>query len=381
MVVMREQMNDICMDLKKKMVFVVGPRQAGKTWLAKEIARSYRHALYLNYDQVDDRGVVHAQAWPEETELLVIDECHKMPGWKQYLKGVYDTKPSHLQILVTGSAKLNTFRQAGDSLVGRFFCHRLLPLTLAELQANDQVMPLHHLLARGGYPEPLLAERLVDANRWRDQYLDGILTTDVQDFGGIADVRYLKLLVALLRERVGSPVSYQSLARDLGCAVNTVKKYLEWLENLYVVFRVQPHARNVARSLEKAPKIYFYDQGLVKGDAGAKFENFVALSLLKETWLRQDRMAEPVHLAYLRTRDGREVDFAWVHDQTLKALIEVKHADATWSRHLRYFSDRLAVPGYQVVQNVRLERQEGRLQLRKGESFLSNLHQAFPAEG
>ena len=97
----RMQQNFIVQDLTRKMVILVGPRQAGKTWLAKNIAKDFSRSVYLNYDQVKDWEIINNQAWLAQTELLILDELQKMPGWKNYLKGVYDTKPDHLKILVT----------------------------------------------------------------------------------------------------------------------------------------------------------------------------------------------------------------------------------------------------------------------------------------
>ena len=103
----RSQTEKIFQDLPKKIVFLVGPRQVGKTWLAKEIAAGFENAVYLNYDHLSDREIIRKEAWREKTELLVLDELHKMPDWKNYLKGVFDTRQPHLKILVTGSARLD----------------------------------------------------------------------------------------------------------------------------------------------------------------------------------------------------------------------------------------------------------------------------------
>ncbi len=120
-----------------------------------------------------------------------------------------------------------------------------------------------------------------DTNRWRLQYIDGLIRTDILDFEKIHDFRVIQLNLELQRHRVGSPVSWSSLARDVNCAPNTIKRYVEILESLFIVFRVTPYHRNIGRSLLKEPKIYFYDTGMVKGDDGIRLENPVATSLLK----------------------------------------------------------------------------------------------------
>ncbi len=143
----RAQASYILKDLKKKMVFLIGPRQVGKTWLAKRISEEYEKPMYLNYDRLEDRKLIKDEAWPETADLLIFDEIHKMPEWKNYVKGIYDTKPQTLHLLVTGSARLDTFRQAGDSLAGRFFRHRLFPLSYKELPDKGRFGPRCPLLS------------------------------------------------------------------------------------------------------------------------------------------------------------------------------------------------------------------------------------------
>jgi predicted AAA+ superfamily ATPase len=166
----RIQKSKILQDLEKKIVLLVGPRQAGKTWLAKDIAAEFERAVYLNYDQVQDREIMQAQSWLPTTDLLILDELHKMDGWKNYLKGVYDTKKPSMRILVTGSARLNIYDQLGDSLAGRYFRSRLLPFSLAELKQLHQEVDINRLITRGGFPEPYLAATETEADRWRMQY-------------------------------------------------------------------------------------------------------------------------------------------------------------------------------------------------------------------
>ena len=279
----RLQTEKILKDLDEKIVFIVSPRQVGKTWLANEVGKRFASTVYLNYDHVQDREIIREEGWRASTDLLILDELHKMSGWKNYLKGVFDTKSPRLRIIVTGSARLDAFRQAGDSLAGRFYFHRLLPFSLRELGDWEKGRALELLLDRGGFPEPLFAENGDEAARWRKQYADGLIRSDILDFETIHDMRAIKLLLELLQTRVGSPVSFTSLARDVGISPSTVLKYVQILEALYIAFRVTPYSHNIARSLLKEPKLYFFDSGMVKGDAGAKLENTVAVSPCSST--------------------------------------------------------------------------------------------------
>jgi predicted AAA+ superfamily ATPase len=371
----RYQTEKIIHDLPKKIVFLVGPRQVGKTWLAKEIAAGYTNAVYLNYDHLSDRKIIREEAWREKTELLVLDELHKMPDWKNYLKGVFDTRQPHLKILVTGSARLDFVRRGGDSLAGRFFAHRLLPFGLRELENTPFAGDLERLIGRGGFPEPFLAGDPLDAERWRRQYTDGLVRTDILDFETIHDLRAMMLLVAMLRQRVGSPISYTSIARDIGISPSTVIKYLQMLEALYIVFRVTPFSHNIARSLLKEPKIYFFDTGMVEGDAGARFENCMAVSLLKHVYGLADYHGEEVGLHYVRTKDGREVDFCLVKNNRIETLLECKTAERTAGPHLPYFCEKYRLKGVQAVQELRTERRAGDLiEIRSAAQYLKELY-------
>ena len=369
----RTQAKAIKRDLDKKMVLLSGPRQVGKSYLARSIAEGFRAPLYLNHDNAQDRAIIANQVWRSTTDLLVLDELHKMRGWKSYLKGLFDTRPKGLRILVTGSARLETFRQSGDSLAGRYFLHRLLPVSPAEATAAGVNVDLAHFLERGGFPEPFLAEDPADAGRWRRQYIDGLVREDILTFENVHELRAISLLLELLRERVASPVSYQSLSEDLGIAPNTVKRYIEILEALYIVFLVQPHARSIARSLNRQPKLYFYDTGLVNGDEGKRLENLVAGCLQKHLFLLEDRDGIPRTLRYLRTKDGKEVDFVLVEEKRPTLMIEVKASDRELAPGLVFFHDRYAIPGVQLVGDLRVESEHKGLAILRALDWLKQL--------
>ena len=370
----RKQKEQIKKDLEKKMVFLVGPRQVGKTWLAKDISKEYKSFAYLNYDSRDDRTIIRNEQWPPVTELLIFDELHKMPKWKNFLKGVYDTKEPGQKILVTGSARLETFRQAGDSLAGRFFVHRLLPFSLSELSGTDLAEDTDRLIARGGFPEPFLATEDTDAARWRKQYVDGLIREDILDFERIADFRAMGDVLSFLRRGVGSPVSYVSLAGDAGISPTTARKYVDILEALFIIFRVAPYHTRITRSLRKEAKVYFFDTGLVVGDEGAKYENFVAVSLLKSVLGRNDTLGESNALRYIRTKEKKEVDFCLVNTENeVDALIESKLSRKQLDPNLRYFSKKYDLKAVQVVKSLRQERVVDDIPITGAKSFLSSL--------
>jgi predicted AAA+ superfamily ATPase len=367
----RMQTAAIIKDLSSKMVLISGPRQVGKTWLAKEIGKQFSPTVYLNYDNLADRQIIKEITWPEKTKLVILDEIHKMPNWKSYLKGVFDQKPQGLRIIVTGSARLETFKDSGDSLAGRFFLHRLLPFSLEEVKETFLANNLDHFLERGGFPEPLLAKNAIEAKRWRAQYVQGLIREDILNFEQVNDFQAIKLVFELLRSKVGSPISYASIAQDVEIAPNTVKKYLQIMEALFLVFRVSPFSKNIARSLKKEAKIYFFDTGLVRGNEGLILENEIAVQLLKKCYLRSDLEGDDWELQYLRTKEGREVDFALVKNQTITKLIEVKKRQSQISANLQYFTKKYNLKGLQLVKELRQESQKGNIQVVRADRYLA----------
>lgn len=372
---MKRYLDDlIAVDLQRKMVFVTGARQVGKTTLSQHLRAAASPSQYLNYDVSADRAVIERQSWPPEVKLLVLDELHKKTGWKAWLKGVVDGCPAGQQLLVTGSARMDTFRQTGDSLAGRFLSWRLHPISVKEwcelspqAAAGQPPSPdeaLAHLLNRGGFPEPCLFPATPagdkNAKRWRAQYANGLVREDVLEFSRIHEVGAMRVLLELLRERVGSPLSLASIGRDLGLSQPTVKRFIDILQALYIVFTVQPWHHNIARSLLQSPKVYFYDTGMVTGTQtqardnaaqGLQFENAVAGMLLKHVEFLQDSEAAPTRLHYVRTKEGAEIDFALSRGSVLTHLIECKWADEVphkaFAKFMHYW------PTAQAVQLVR----------------------------
>ena len=335
-------------DLSQKMVLLSGPRQSGKTTLARGLGAHD----YLNFDDREHRIRFREKLWDRSVTYLVFDELHKMRAWKRWLKGVYDTEGIPPGVVVTGSARLDTYRKVGDSLAGRYFAYRLHPLDPREVSLLGQMKPadvVDRILEVGGFPEPFLKGTSRFYGRWRRTHLDIILRQDLVDLETAPNIAAIESLVDLLRDRVGSPVSVRSLCEDLQASDKTVRRWLRMLENMYVLFRVTPFHKNIARANRKQAKYYFFDVARVRGK-GARLENLVASSLLKECHYRQDVLGEDWALHYVRKAGGAEVDFLIVHDGTPTHLIEVKTSDMTPSKNFRTFAS--VLPGATKVQVV-----------------------------
>lgn len=325
-------------DLDKKIILLTGPRQTGKTTLSKMLGDDFD---YFSYDNVDDRLGLQEGSWDRSKPLVIFDELHKLKNWKSWLKGIYDKEGIPPSLLVTGSARLDTHKKVGDSLAGRFFQFRLHPLDLKEintyLKPDDPDVELDKLLAVGGFPEPFLNGTSRFYNRWKKSHLDIILKQDLIALENVQQITQIETLIQLLQHRVGSPISYISLAQDLQCSDKTVKRWLTILENMYVLFKVPPFHKNIARAIQKAPKFYFYDTGQVLGEKGVKLENAVACAIQKELHFLEDCLGEEGNLYYVKNKDGKEIDFCISKNNTPSLLVEVKWNDNNLSPNFEIF--------------------------------------------
>jgi uncharacterized protein len=339
-------------ELNRKIILLTGPRQCGKTTLAKMLVPQYQ---YLNHDLAEHRLLLREKSWDRRQPLVIFDELHKMPQWKRWLKGIYDVEGLPPALLVTGSARLSAFRKVGDSLAGRHFEFRLHPLDVKEAVAHTELSKadaLARLLQVGGFPEPFLDGRKSFYNRWKRSHIDLILKEDLVTLTAVRDIHSIEVLIELLRSRVGSPVSVNSLARDLQKSPQTVQNWLKLLEDLYVIFRVNPYHKNIARALLQAPKYYFFDSAMVEGELGLRLENIVACALLKEIQRKIDVDGEPFDLHYIKNKDGYEIDFLVTYQKKPHQLIEVKWQDTNLSPNFKKLLADLSIPRIQVVSEL-----------------------------
>lgn len=325
--------HQISKDLIRKMVFVAGPRQVGKTTLAKQFL-PVSQVGYLNWDIAFQRELILKHELPN-TSLWVFDEIHKFRDWRNYLKGVYDQYEKQHQILVTGSAQLDCYRRGGDSLQGRYHYLRLYPLSVAEVGIHN-ASGLRQLLMLGGFPEPFFTGELIEAKRWSRDYRHRLIEEDLVKLEQIRDLGRLELLMIRLPELVGSPLSINALREDLQVSHATVANWLDIFTRLYAIFRIAPFGSPQLRAVKKEQKHYHFDWSLVQTE-GARFENMVAVHLLKWVHFEEDTKARHLELRYFRDIDGREVDFIIIENHVPILAIECKYSDGDISKGLKYF--------------------------------------------
>ena len=330
----RSTLDAIQIDLNAKMVLVSGPRQVGKTTLAKQLLKD--ESGYLNWDIADDRTRILRQELPP-SDLWVFDEIHKFKGWRNYLKGLWDGRTPRQRILVTGSARLDLVRRAGDSLQGRYHLHRLLPLSVAEVGGTQEA--LEQLFRLSGFPEPFYSGSERTARRWSRDYRTLLARDEITTLDRIDDLDRLELLMLRLPDCVGSLLSLNALREDLEVSHKTIARWMTALERLYALFRITPIGGPKIRAIRKAPKHYHFDWTVVENDA-ARFENLVACHLLKYVHREQDREGRDLDLQYFRDRDGREVDFIVTEKAKPILAVECKLNEAPLDRSVRYLKER-----------------------------------------
>lgn len=359
----------------RQMAFLSGPRQVGKTTLASALLPQAR---YYNYDRSTDALLLSAgpDRVADDAGLsapavaragVIFDEIHKFSGWKRFLKGFFDVYGKGLRIAVTGSARLNVYKRGGDSLMGRYFPYRIHPLSIGELadgaldltqlyraprRVNRQTIDT--LLRFGGYPEPFLSASDRFYNRWRNARRDLIFHEDLRDLSRVQDIRGVRALSDLLAARVSGGINYSGLATDLQVSPDTVKAWIGLLESVYEVYTVRPWARNVANTIRKQPKVYFWDWSSLKA-GGMRNENFAASHLLKSVQWWTDSGLGQFDLFYVRDKQQREVDFLVVKDDEPYLLVECKTSlEEPLSPALCHFNDVLR-PRYAVQVAVEAE--------------------------
>jgi len=243
-------------DLKRKMVFVGGPRQVGKTIMSLDIlGGDEQHPAYFNWDYADDKRLLLQGGLPSGQKLVILDEIHKYKNWRNFVKGLYVKNKSQVSFLVTGSARLDYYRKGGDSLRGRYHYYRLHPLSLYELNSNPNKNDLQALLQFGGFPEPFFAQSERDWKRWQRERISRVIHEDLVSLEHVKEVSQLDLLAVLLQDRVASLLSINSLREDLVASHEAVSRWVQILENLYYCFRIRPYAAKKIKALKNIPVI------------------------------------------------------------------------------------------------------------------------------
>ena len=371
-------------DWGRQMRFITGPRQSGKTTLAKlKLEKENIKKLYYLWDLRSVRNLYKENELfftqdaynPRKKLWVCFDEIHKMPKWKNIIKGIFDQTEDHYQFIITGSAKLNITRRAGDSLSGRYFTFHLFPLCLAEIK-NAKIAAknppdnsldfitqklgnkpeskehLSTLLEYGGFPEPFSRQSKKFHYKWTEDYLDKVINEDIGSLTRIVEKEYLYDLYRLLPEMIGNPISQNSLASHLESTIPTIKNYLRRLSDFYLAFKISPYSKNIKRALLKAPKVYLYDWTNIN-DKAKRFENYVACEIQTLIHFWMEATGKKYSLFYIRTKEKQEIDFLILKGNAPWLLIEAKYSNVPLAKH--HFTISKALGNIPFVQVCREE--------------------------
>jgi uncharacterized protein len=358
-----------------QMIFISGPRQSGKTTFAKILGTGFTNYLYFNWDILDHkRKLIENPNFYEEMDLkddsvplLVLDELHKYADWKNTIKSIYDRDKERYKIIVSGSGRLDLYQKGGDSLAGRYFLLYLWPFTLAELcrknrQFNDFIAnpaaisrcpenagTIWKRLTRfSGFPDPYINENEQYYKVWSNTYKKQLLREDIRNVSSFQKFDNVEILFSLLPSKIGSPLSMANLARDIHVSFDTVKKWIGLFENLFLIFRISPWHNKIPKAITKEKKLYLFDYAALDNIA-SKFENMVALELLRAVSNWRDSGYGEFTLHYVRNRAKQEVDFLIALKNQPLLLIETKLSDTSISKALLKFQNLLNVPAVQLV--------------------------------
>ncbi|MCK4909627.1 MAG: ATP-binding protein, partial [Planctomycetes bacterium] len=285
----------------QQMIFLLGPRQAGKTTVSLMTKGFTSQFSYLNWDNLDHRKIILAGVsrvadfaglakLTSKPPVIVFDEIHKYGKWKTFLKGFFDTYKTKVKIIVTGSSRLDVYKKGGDSLMGRYFPYRLHQLSLAELERIDlsgkEINPpfrsknFGKLLKNGGFPEPFIKNQPRFLNRWKALRQEQLIREDIRDLSRIQELGQIELLAEILRHQAGQLTNYSNLANKVNVSSDTIRRWIKTLSSFFYCFTMQPWSKNIPRALIKEPKTYLWDWINVD-EEGSRLENLVASHLLK----------------------------------------------------------------------------------------------------
>jgi len=320
-------------NLKKKMkshkvVVIYGPRRCGKTTLLKKFLDGLpknEKSLYVNGEDIFVREYLSSESIVKLTEfigdnkILTIDEAQKIPNIGINLKLIVDNL-SDIKVVATGSSSFDLQHQIGEPLTGRKISLRLFPLSQMELSKiesrHETDAHLESRLIFGSYPEVILEKGMNEKMIYLRELIGSYLYKDILEMDGLRQSAKLVKILQLLAFQIGSEVSVNELATQVGINRRTVERYLDLLEKVFVIFKLSAFSRNLRKEISKAPKYYFVDVGVrnalinnfnplnVRDDVGALWENYIISERVK----RQEYSGIFANNYFWRTYDKKEID-------------------------------------------------------------------------
>jgi len=313
-------------------VGLLGSRQVGKTTLAQSIRDSLRpDAVYLDLELPSDFNKLQD---PElylgqyENRLVIIDEIQRLPMLFPVIRALVDRRRLEGRFLLLGSASPTLIRHASESLAGRIVYHELSPLDIFEIEKRDFAL----LFLRGGYPLSYLADGDEESHRWREAFMRTYLEMDIPQLGIQIPALQLRRFWTMIAHSHGQLWNASKVAGSLGMSAPTIRRYLDILEDTFVIRQLQPYHFNIKKRLIKSPKVYIRDSGLLHAllnirsldelyghpSLGNSWEGFVIEQIISLLGNKE--------VYFYRTNAGAEIDLLFFDDKRQAVAVEVKYS-------------------------------------------------------
>jgi len=342
-------------------VGIIGPRQVGKTTIAKELAKNIKkETIYIDLENPRDLAKLQDPVLYFEDNIdkcIILDEIQNTPYLFPILRSMVDLKREASRFIILGSASPDLIRNSSESLAGRIAYIELTPFNLTEINTQSNY---NKLWLRGGYPDAFLAKKSEFVEQWHYNYIKTYIERDLPNLGLNTDKNILIKLLQMISHIQGDIINYNNLAKSLGLSSNTIKKYISFFESAFIVRLLQPYHTNIKKRLIKSPKIYIRDSGILhylqnineKEDLygnpilGNSWEGFVIEQII-------ELLPNKYQYYFFRTHDGSECDLVITKSQKTIVSIEIKYSSSPkLTRGSFYaFSDLNAKENYVITPN------------------------------
>jgi predicted AAA+ superfamily ATPase len=313
---------------KNPVTAILGPRQCGKTTLAKEILKHFEDYVYLDLERPSDLAKLENAEWffqHQQGKLLCMDEIQRKPDIFPLIRSIVDSNGTNKQFLILGSATNELLKQSSESLAGRITYKSLSPFLINEIKTGST---LENLILKGGFPRSFLAKSLKDSFQWREDFITTYLERDIHQWVGNSSISIRRILT-MLSHHNGQTINYSAIGNSLSISNVTIRNYIDIMAGTFMLDVVQPLLANSGKRLIKAPKIYFRDSGilttLLNLDSFNKMCGHPSFGSIWETVVLANLRGNfpKAEINFFRTLHGAELDF--VINQNNKSIgIECK---------------------------------------------------------
>lgn len=324
----------------QKVMLVFGPRRVGKTFLLKQIVQSFKgKSLMLNGEDADSIAmlkpisIANYRHVLEGVDLLAIDEAQHIPDIGKKLKLIVDEVPG-IRVIASGSSSFDLKNQAGEPLVGRGTQFVLLPFSQQEIATVESPIEskrnLEARLIYGSYPEVVMLDTFAEKKEYLNDIVESYLLKDILAVDGIKNSAKIRDLLRLVAYQMGDELSCEEVGKQLGISKNTVERYLDLLQKVFVLYRLGGFSKNLRKEVTKSSKWYFTDNGVrnavirnfeplslrTDADRGALWENYIITERMKRN--QNERLGLEFH--FWRTYDKQEIDLIEIGSGVMNAF-------------------------------------------------------------